>query len=237
MNLRRRNHPFTRRAAIVLAALLVLGACGGGDDDVAGDAGDDDDAGATAETGADNGRTPWNDADFERLIATEIDGYTVTNTRISEFGNATVAYLENEPSTTTNLSALVTFQDCDPFVCGDFAAEVDAERRENALSLLPRIHIDNPDLVEEMGPVVLAGQQALGIYFRSFVEDDGPSTALTYRAFTHDGVNLLTVQVSPDFFSAGGLADTPEELAARMSPAAAEAVAEEIIAAFAAELG
>ena len=229
----RRTSPSTARAAVLLTLALLGAACGGGDDS-------DDTSGVAAPEGgdeADSGGTAWTDADFERLITVTVDGYTITNANVSEFGNATVQYLEDAPSTTTALSALVTFQACDLFLCGDLAAELDDEQRANLRTLLPAIHIENPDLVEEIGPVELAGRTALGIYFRSYVaQDDGQATALSYRATTHDGTNLIAVQVTPDFASAGGLADSAEELAARMAPADGAAVAADVLAAFADEL-
>ncbi len=232
----------TRLTALAVASVLVFAACGGDSDDT--------DAGAGADTGiADDtdsvgsepeasGRAEWTDADFERLVALPIDGYTLESGEVSEFGNATSRYLENVPSTTVTLGALVTFDTCDPFLCTDLAAELDEQARENLRSLLPTVHIENPDLVEEVGPTELAGRTVLGIYFRSYVgRDDGQSTALSYRAITHDGTNLITVQVGPDFMAAGGLADSAEELAERMSPAEGAAVAEDILTALSAELG
>ncbi|MEM9464088.1 MAG: hypothetical protein AAGA90_01880 [Actinomycetota bacterium] len=227
---RRNLHAPLRRLAALAALAVALVACGGDSDDP------DTDAAVEAVDG--EATTAWTDVDLERLVTIEIDGYTITNTNVSEFGNATVQYLEDSPSTTVALAGLVTFQACDPFLCTDLSAELDDQGRENARSLLPRVHIDNPDLVEELGPVELAGRQAFAIYFRSYVsDDDGQSTALSYRATTHDGANLITVQVSPDFASAGGLADSAEELAARMAPDDGAAVAESILAVLAGELG
>lgn len=223
--------PFTRLVAIVAVGAFALGACGGDDGGSSGGTVEPTDGGDTDTAGA-----AWTDADLERLVAIEIDGYTLENPNVSEFGNATVKYLEDTPSGPVALSALVTFQACDPFVCSDLSAEIDEQRRENARSLLSLVHIENPDLVEEIGPVELAGRTALVIYFRSFVDDGGSkSTTNSYRAFTHDGANLITVQVGPDFAS-GGLADSAEELEERMDAASGAAVAEDILTAFSAEL-
>lgn len=234
------NHrPYLCLVAMLAAAGLVLGACG--DDDSAGfddpastiDGGDGGDGGGGDATG-----TPWTDADLERLVTIEVDGYTLESANVSEFGTATVQYLEETPVGPVALSALVTLQDCDPFTCTDLSAQIDEQRRTNARSLLPTIHIENPDLVEEIGPAELAGRTALVIYFRSFVtQDDGQATALSYRALTHDGANLITVHVSPDFASAGGLADSAAELEERMDAEAGAAVAADVISAFSAELG
>jgi len=230
----RKQSPFTWLVAMLAIGGFVLGACG------------DDDTADTTDTvePAGNGDDPdpagaaWTDADLERLVTLEVDGYTLENGNVSEFGNATAQYLEDAPAGPVALSALVTFQACDPFICTALSAEIDEQRRENTRSLLPRIHIDNPDLVEEIGPTELAGRTVLAIYFRSFVDqDDGQATALSYRAITHDGTNLVTVQVSPDFMSAGGLADSAEELEERMDAAAGAAVAADILTALSAELG
>ena len=228
-----------RRAAALITLGVAVAACGGGDsEDADGATPDVANSGIDDTAGSESAGEAWTEADFERLIALEVDGYTITSGNVSEFGNATVQYLEDTPSTTVALAALVTFQACDPFVCSDLTAELDDQARENVRSLLPRIHIDNPDLVEEVGPTQIAGRPALGIYFRSYVaQDDGQATALSYRAITHDGANLITVLVNPDFASAGGLADSAEELAARMSSADGAAVAEDVLAALAGELG
>ncbi len=230
----RKQFPFTWLAAMLVVGAVTLGACGDdGDAAGPGDTGDTSDPTGDAATG-----TPWTDADLERLVMLEVDGYTLENGNVSEFGNATAQYLEDAPAGPVALSALVTFQACDPFICTDLSAEIDEQRRENTRSLLPSIHIENPDLVEEIGPTELAGRTVLAIYFRSFVEqDDGQATALSYRAITHDGTNLVTVQVSPDFMSAGGLADSAEELEQRMDAAAGAAVAADILTALSSELG
>lgn len=230
----RKTSPFTRLVAMVAIGGLALGACGGDDstadtDGTVEPTGDGGDADATG--------TAWTDADLERLVAIEIDGYTLENGNVSEFGNATVKHIEDTPAGPVALSALVTFQACDPFVCTDLSAEIDEQRRENARSLLATVHIENPDLIEEIGPVELAGRTALVIYFRSFVDDGGSrATTNSYRAITHDGTNLITVQVSPDFAS-GGLADSAEELEERMDAAAGAAVATDMLTALSAELG
>ena len=229
-----KTSPLTWLVAMLVVAAITLGACGddgGGDSVGPGDTGD-----STGPTGDDATGTPWTDADFERLVAIEIDGYTLENPNVTEFGNATVSYLEEAPTGPVALSAFVTYQACDPFSCSDLSAEIDEQRRENARSLLPSLHIDNPDLVEEIGPVELAGRTALVIYFRSFVDqDDGQATANSYRAITHDGTNLVTVLVTPDFGS-GGLADSAAELEERMDADAGAAVAAEILGALSAEL-
>ena len=230
-----KSSPFTWLVAMLAVGAFVLGACGGDDDTAdSGDTsepsggGDDSDA-----TGA-----AWTDADLERLVTIEVDGYTLQNPNVSEFGNATVQYLEDVPAGPVALSALVTFQACDPFICTDLSAEIDEQRRANARSLLPSLHIDNPDLVEEIGPTELAGRTALAIYFRSFVDQgDGQATANSYRAITHDDTNLITVQVTPDFLSAGGLADSEDELEERMDAEAGAAVATDVLTALSSELG
>lgn len=233
MATKQRSRPFTLLGAMLAVGSLVLGACGDDGDDTG-----DPTAPAVDGDGGDAAGTPWTDADFERLVTIEVDGYSLESANVSEFGNATVQYLEETPSGPVALSALVTLQDCDPFICTDLSAELDEQQRANTRSLLPTIHIDNPDLVEEIGPTELAGRTVLAIYFRSFVDqDDGQATALSYRAITHDGTNLITVQVSPDFMSAGGLADSAAELEERMDAAAGAAVAADIIRAFSAELG
>lgn len=228
---------FTRLLVVIAASTLALAACG--DDDGGGSTAPSD--GGEVDAGSGDGEAAgeaWTDEDFERLVAIEIDGYSLENGDVSEYGNASATYLEENPSGPVALSALVTYTDCDPFNCTDLSVELDEERRANIRSLLPSLHIENPELVEEVGPVELAGRTVLAIYFRSFVEqDDGSATALSYRAITHDGTNLVTVQVSPDFYSAGGLADSAEELAARMGPAEGAAVAEDILTALSSELG
>ncbi|MEZ5247150.1 MAG: hypothetical protein R2707_18835 [Acidimicrobiales bacterium] len=228
----RKKSTFTWLVAMLAVGGFALGACG--------DDGDTIDTGEPAgeSDGSDAGGTAWTDVDLERLVTLEVDGYTLQNPNVSEFGNATVQYLEDVPAGPVALSALVTFQACDPFSCTDLNAEIDEQRRENARSLLPRLHIDNPDLVEEIGPVELAGRTVLAIYFRSFVDqDDGQATANSYRAITHDGTNLITVMVTPDFMSAGGLADSAEELEQRMDADAGAAVAADVLTALSAELG
>ncbi|MEQ8842331.1 MAG: hypothetical protein RIB98_15205 [Acidimicrobiales bacterium] len=231
------KYPFTWLVAMIVLGGFALGACGGDDD--TGDAastGDGVEPAGDGET-SDGAGAAWTDADLERLVTLEVDGYTLQNGSVSEFGNATVQYLEDAPAGPVALSAFVTFQACDPFSCSDLSAEIDEQRRENARSLLPRIHIDNPDLVEEIGPVELAGRTVLAIYFRSFVDqDDGQATANSYRAITHDGTNLITVQVSPDFMSAGGLADSAAELEEQMDADAGAAAAADILAGLSVEL-
>ena len=223
-----KTSPFTWLAALLAVGGFALGACG--DDDTV-------EPGEPTDGGEDAAGAAWTDADLERLVTLEIDGYTIESANVSEFGNATVQYLEDAPAGPVALSALVTFQACDPFICTDLSAEIDEQRRENARSLLPSIHIENPDLVEEIGPTELAGRTVLAIYFRSFVDqDDGQATALSYRAITHDGTNLITVQVTPDFASAGGLADSAEELEERMDGDAGAAVADDILTGLSAEL-
>ena len=236
MATKKQTSPFTRLAAVLAFGALVLGACGDDGDDSAdpggGDSVEPSDGGGEA-TG-----TAWTDADLERLVTVEVDGYTLQNANVSEFGNATVQYLEDVPAGPVALSALVTFQACDPFICTDLSAEIDEVGRTNARSLLPTVHIDNPDLVEEIGPVELAGRTVLAIYFRSFVDgDDGQATANSYRAVTHDGANLITVQVTPDFVSAGGLADSAEDLEQQMDADAGAAVAADVLTGLSAELG
>jgi len=233
---KQQNHvPFAWLVVVFTLGSLALSACGGDEDtaetgDTVEPAGGDD--------GSDAPGTAWTDIDFERLVTIEVDGYSIESARVSEFGNATVQHLESAPAGPVALSALVTFQPCDPFVCSDLSAEIDEQRRENIRSLLPRLHIDNPDLVEEIGPIELAGRTVLAIYFRSFVDqDDGQATALSYRAITHDGTNLITVQVSPDFMSAGGLAASAEELEERMDVDAGAAVAADVLTALSSELG
>lgn len=230
-----RTHSWLNRLAAVLAAAgLTLGACG----DDGGSDGSGDTIDAPADDGDDAAGEPWTDADLERLVTLEIDGYSLEGANVSEFGNATVQYVETVPAGPVALSALVTFQACDPFICTDLSAEVDEQRRRNARSLLPSIHIENPDLVEEIGPVELAGRTAFVIYFRSFVaQDDGEATANSYRAVAHDGSNLISVQVNPDVASAGGPADTEAELEEQMDAVAGAVVAADILRAFSPELG
>lgn len=233
MAVKQKTSPFTWLVAMLVVGAFALGACG----DDGGDTGSSDAGDTTEPTGDDATGTPWTDTDFERLVTLEIDGYTLESSNVSEFGNATVEYLEDTPAGPVPLSALVTYQACDPFICSDLSAEIDEQRRENARSLLPSLHIENPDLVEEIGPVELAGRTALVIYFRSFVDqDDGRATANSYRAITHDGTNLITVLVTPDFAS-GGSADSAAELEEHMDADAGEAVAAEILGALSAELG
>jgi hypothetical protein len=223
---------FTWLVAMLAVGAFVLGACG--------DDGDTVDTGEPT-NGSDDSNvagTAWTDADLERLVTLEVDGYTLENPNVSEFGNATVQYIEDVPAGPVALSAFVTFQACDPFSCTDLSAEIDEQRRANARSLLPSLHIENPDLVEEIGPTELAGRTVLAIYFRSFVDqDDGQATANSYRAITHDGNNLITVQVTPDFISAGGLADSAAELEERMDAESGAAVAADILTALSSELG
>lgn len=179
----------------------------------------------------------WTDVDLERLVAIEVEGYTLQNPTVTEFGNARVEYVEDDPAGPVALSAWVTFQDCDPFICSNLSSEPDEEERANIRSLLPRIHIDNPDLVEEIGPDELAGRTVLAAYFRSFVDqDDGQATANLYQAVAHDGANIISINVSPSF-GPEGLADNAEELEERMGADDGAAVAADILAAFSSELG
>jgi len=238
---KRMTSPFTWLAVMFAVGTIALGACG--DDSDTGDAGDNPDTVEPLEDGEGSGDQndasgeAWTDADLERLVAMEVDGYTIQSSNVSEFGNATVQYVQDAPAGPVALSALVTFQACDPFVCTDLSAEMDEQQRANARSLLPSIHIENPDLVEEIGPTELAGRTVLAIYFRSFVDqDNGQATSNSYRAITHDGTNLVNVQVSPDFDSAGGLADTAEELEEWMVAEDGAGVADEILTALSSEL-
>jgi hypothetical protein len=214
---------------VAILALLAVGACGGDASSPGGSSGDGD-------GGQDASGAAWTDGDFERLVAIEVAGYTLQNPTVTEFGNARVEHVEENPAGPVALSARVTFQDCDPFICFDLASEPGERQRSNIRSLLPLIHIDNPDLVEEIGSDELAGRTVLAAYFRSFVDrDNGHSTANVYQAIAHDGANLIAINVSPSFGPAG-LADTAEELAEWMSADDGAAVAADILTAFSTEL-
>lgn len=229
--------PFAVIPAIFAVVVLLAVACGGGGGDSS-DGGDSSSATGSAGGNGDVGPSgaAWTDVDLERLVATEIDGYTIRTANVTDFGNATVQYIENDPAGPVALSAFVTFQDCDPFVCTDLLSELDEEARSNIRSALPRIHLDNPDLVEEIGWDELAGRPVLTAYFRSFVDQpDGQATAHRYQAVTHDGANLISISVSPDF-GPDGLADSAAEMEERMDSADGAAVAEDILAAFSSEL-
>ncbi|MEQ8717907.1 MAG: hypothetical protein RIE08_09885 [Acidimicrobiales bacterium] len=217
---------------VAILALLVAGACS---DDGGGRDGSSE--GASGEsTGQDTSGEAWTDVDFERLVGIEVEGYTLQNPTVTEFGNARVEYVEENPAGPVALSARVTFQDCDPFICFDLASEPGEGQRSNIRSLLPLIHIDNPDLVEEIGSDELAGRTVLAAYFRSFVDrDNGHSTANVYQAIAHDGTNIISINVSPSFGPAG-LADTAEELEEWMGADEGAAVATDILTAFSTQL-
>ena len=243
------DHRYVTRSPKVLLALLVtllvvLASCGGDSDDDAdastngADAAatdlDDDSSGDSGDGGDADGE--WTDADFERLVTTTVDGYTLDSSSVSEYGNATVQYTQQGADGDDPLTAVVTFTNCDPFTCVDLGAELTEEQRTNMRSVLAPVHIDNPDLVEEVSAEQVDGRPALVAYYRSFVEDGGSTaTANTYRMTTHDDLHLIAITVTPDL-SAGVQADSAEELEQQMTADDAAAVAADILDAFSNEL-
>lgn len=213
-------------AGVVLAAGATGVACGGDDDDP----GEGPAVGDTATIVAE--RDPLSEDDLENLGTTEVPGYTRGEPRVN-FGNLTVSYASDDPEAA---GGSVTITPCDPFICWDLRGQVSEEQEDNLLSLLPSIHIENPDLIFEYGTVVLEdGKEGFFVYTRSYVEEGtSKATSNSYRVFYHDGANHITLFVNPP----GSLsAENAEALAAQMDQAGGEAVAKEIFAAFAPQFG
>ncbi len=220
----------SRLLVLGVAALTVL-ACGGDDDEdgpsIVEDARGADESGDSGDA--------WSDADLERLIGIEVDGFSNDGGAVSDFGNATVSYLEESPDGPVALRASVTLSPCDAFICFDLAAEPDDQQLEGIRSTLSRVHLDNPDLVEDIGATELAGRDALAFYFRSFVGDDtGTATVNSYTAVVHDGANVLRIQVTPDLGFEG--AQSADELADQMDADRGAELAELVLEAFDPEL-
>jgi hypothetical protein len=162
---------------------------------------------------------------------TKVEGYEAKEP-VPGAGGANVSVNYEPVEGGTGLSALVTLSPCDPFVCWDLDAEVTAEHEANLKSNLSRIHIDNPNLVFEYGTIQIAsGYEAFYVYSRSFVAEGGStSTTNSYRLLYHDGTNLISLEVSPEF---GPLPESEDALEMEMDQAKGEMAARGFFAAFA----
>ena len=237
-----------RLPIIALSCLAVLaGACGGdsSDDDADADSGADSseveapsatpDSESNGSVSADAGTADDAAASAETLTADELTavaaGVSVPGLEAGEatpggFGEtASVMYSNDE------VEAFVTLAACDPFVCWDLGGEVGAEQEANLRSNLAPIHLDNPDLVFDYGNVEpVPGYEAFYLYSLSFVQDGGTKAATNaYRLIFHDGVTSMTIVVNP---VSGFLPDSAEAWEASMDRATAEAVANDVFAAF-----
>lgn len=201
--------------ALSLIAAVALAGCG-----------DDDDDG-----GESNG--PWSQADLERLRASTVPGYTSDGGRM--LGTvAVVDYASPEDADGTSLHVTVRLDDCDPFSCYDLATPIGPTELDNLKSNLPRVHIDNPDLVFQHGRFELApGYEGFSFYSRSFVKTEGGrSSAHGLDVIYHDGQNNIGLKV---FARGQGSPESEADLLAEMTEQEAGAAAREVFAAFAGE--
>ncbi|MGD9933201.1 MAG: hypothetical protein AB7T37_05730 [Dehalococcoidia bacterium] len=228
--LRFRALPF---ALVVFGAAFAVAACGGDDDD--GPAAERTVTAATGSTTTAAAGTPAA-ADLEALIATEVPGFTRSDARIIPAG-ATVTYKSNTKTAGGAVAlVLVTYAPCDPFICRKLdAAEYDTPAKQQNLKLdLSQVHIENPALVFEFGPVTLAaGRTGLSTYAVSYVEKTDSSgtsraTALQYKAWYHDGTVFTTIQV---FAREGASPRSQEDLAKLLTKAEGEAAAKAVFGA------
>lgn len=103
---------------------------------------------------------------------------------------------------------------------------------ENLKSMLPRIHIDNPELVWDVEAIEADGTKGIAIYKRSFVaSEDGKSKGAAHgvQVHYHNGVNQLVVTVSA---RGGSMANSAEELAAEFTKEEFLDAAKKFLAAF-----
>ncbi len=207
---------------VVLAAVALSFACGGDDDSNGNGNGSE----ATATPVA-----PFTSEDLLRLAETEVEGFT-RGEPFEGAGNVTVTYETRADEDSPILTVLVTLTNCNPFVCWDLEAPVSADQEANLKSLLPSVHIQNPDLVWEVTtPEIAAGYTAFANYSRSFVQEGGSTATVNgYLVFYHDGVNHITLNVYPRFGFDGP--QTAAELEASMTREEAHQLVREVFTPF-----
>jgi hypothetical protein len=128
------------------------------------------------------------------------------------------------------LLAEVTVGPCAPEFCWDLQGQADVKAAQWKESL-PERHRDDPDLALEHGLIGIApGYEAFFLYTRSFTSSGASvGTVNGYSVQYHDGVNWISILVTPDNAS---LPDDAAELEAQMDQAKGEQAARTIFAAF-----
>lgn len=220
-----------RTTALLAAVTIVLfaTACGGGSED-AGSTASPSISRATASPAAARS-TPFAAADFTRLGATAIPGYTAV--RQTATATSLLAVYESQPlESGVRFTATVTISACDPFICPDLDAANFVGKEAQLKTVLPEVHIKNPALVFTMGNADLAaGYRGFFTYARSFVRDGGTtSTANRYSIQFHDGVNQVGILIGVRF--EGPFPQSEAEMQRQLDQASGEAAARAVFAPF-----
>lgn len=220
---------FYPRAALALALPLFVTlfafACGG----------DGGDANGTGTSVRDPGeavsdRPALTIEQMTELARTEIEGYEAGDPVVGGGSpNVSVTY---EPRENGNgVTAVVTLATCNPFLCWDLDGDISSEHEQNLRSAIAPIHLDNPNLVFEYGPVQAApGYDAFFAYFRSFVhQENTTATTNSYRMIYHDDANMISIMVTP----AGPIPASELELEMELDQSKGELTAKKFFAAYA----
>ena len=220
-----------RTTALLAAVTIVLfaTACGGGSED-AGSTESPSISRATASPAAARS-TPFAAADFTRLGATAIPGYTAV--RQTATATSLLAVYESQPlESGVRFTATVTISACDPFICPDLDAANFVGKEAQLKTVLPEVHIKNPALVFTMGNADLAaGYRGFFTYARSFVRDGGTtSTANRYSIQFHDGVNQVGILIGVRF--EGPFPQSEAEMQHQLDQPTGEAAARAVFAPF-----
>lgn len=220
-----------RTTAVFAAATAVLfaTACGGGSDEAEPTASPST-PGATASPAAAR-PSPFAAADFTRLAAIAVPGYT--SVRQTASATSLLAVYESQPlESGVRLTATVTISACDPFICPDLDAANFLGKEAQLKTALPEVHIKNPALVFTMGNADLAaGYRGFFTYARSFVRDGGTtSTANRYSIQYHDGVNQVGILIGVRF--EGPFPQSEAEMQRQLDQPTGEAAARAFFAPF-----
>lgn len=166
--------------------------------------------------------------EMTELATTQVEGYERKEPTTNP-NNVTVAYDPVEGG--SGLSSVVTLAPCVPIVCWDLSGEITMEHEQNLKSNLAPVHLENPDLVFEYGNIEIAsGYEAFFNYSFSFVADEGSKAATnSYHLVYHDGTNLISIQVTPEF---GPLPDSADVFQMEMDQSKGEMAARTFFAAY-----
>ena len=219
-----------RALILLLPVCLVLAAACGGDD--GGEARE-----APERSGASAGAPTATAAQVADLAGVAVPGYTAASGGETLLGASVIHTRNTKTAAGADLLVRANIAPCEELICAslNLAEYQSADVQANFKQVLPRAHIDNPDLRWEFGEVALS-KDATGLYYYalSYVETKGAdggvsrSSANSYRAWYHNGGTYITLEV----FSRSPVSPlSAADLEKQMTKAEAEGAAKAVFAA------
>jgi hypothetical protein len=182
-------------------------------------------------------QSAYTEKEFKALAALTVEGF---NTLQGSKGtkHSTMLMLEGTGKNDSNMYPFVMVNVANCFACDQQKMDkaVWLKRKDNLMSMLPRAHKENPDLIFEIDEMVIDGTKVITVYDCSFIKTE-KSTASShgFKLFYNNGKIMMTITVSARSkpFS---MAKNLEELKNRFTREEMKAAAEKVFKALKAKI-